>query len=61
MWATRLFGLSKPCVSTRSVVHQGGISISLSVWVRLRGGEWKGRSFCRLDSMQGDAEFKKVK
>jgi hypothetical protein len=26
MWATRFFGLSKPCVSTRSVVHQGGIS-----------------------------------
>ena len=24
-------------------------------------GEWKAGTFCRLDSMQGDAEFKKVR
>ena len=29
MWASQLFGLPKPCVSTGSVVHQGGISASL--------------------------------
>jgi hypothetical protein len=34
MWATQLFGLPKPCVSMRSVVHQGGISTSLVVSIR---------------------------